>query len=246
MTSRNRFGGLVVTVLVASLVLAAGRARAATIIHFEGEFSSGGLSGINTAISINQPGNDYAAGTGQEKIFYLSFGSVSSTLDPSSQWNTLPLNNLTINLSAFTVDNPFGSVTAFGIVDTTLLQVKGPSAPPNADFTMAATAQITTNQVDHATIEIPVTLRLSSDGNGDDLSAFNTAGGGIFTIDIDNIQITQPTTDGKVLFPVDPGNQVTVHWSINPVPEPSSAVSMFIGAGLMALWVRKKRMKAEG
>ena len=116
MTSRNRFGGLVVTVLVASLVLAAGRARAATIIHFEGEFSSGGLSGINTAISINQPGNDYAAGTGQEKIFYLSFGSVSSTLDPSSQWNTLPLNNLTINLSAFTVDNPFGSVTAFGIV----------------------------------------------------------------------------------------------------------------------------------
>ena len=245
MTSRNRFYSVAVAVLVASLVLAGGRARAATITHFEGQFSSGS-SGPNIGISVAEPGMDYAEGTGQ-KIFYLSFGTVSSTQDPSAQWNFQSLNNLTVDVSAFTANNPFGSVTAFGLVDSTLLQV-GPNlaSDPHADFTMAATAKITTDGVEHATIEVGVTLRPTSDPKGDDLSTFITAGGGTFTIDIDNIQITQPTTDGHVFFPVDPGKQVTVNWSINPLPEPSTAVTMLIGAGLLALWGRKKRMKAEG
>ena len=245
MTSRNRFHSLAVSVLVASLVLAGGRARAATITHFEGQFSSG-PSGPNTGISVAEPTMDYAEGTGQ-KIFYLSFGTVSFTQDPSSQWSAQALNNLTVDVSGLTANNPFGSVTAFGIVDSTLLQV-GPNlgTDPHADFTMAASAKITTNGEDHATIEIGVTLRPTSDPKGDDLSTFITAGGGMFTLDIDNIQITQPTTDGRVFFPVDPSKQVTVNWSINPLPEPSTAVTMLIGAGLMALWARKKRMKAKG
>jgi hypothetical protein len=237
MTSRNRFPNLAVTALLASLVLAGGSARAATITHFDGQFSSG-PNGPNRGISANEPGTNYAGGTGQ-KIFYLSFGTVSSTRDPSVQWNGLSVNDLTVDVSAFTVDNPFGSVTAFLSGDATLLQAG--QGTPHADFTMAATAKIDSNGVDHATIDIGVTLRGTSDGNGDDLTAFNTAGGGTFSIDIDNIQITQPVNDGRVFFPVDPTKQVTVNWSINPVPEPSTAVSMLIGAGLLALWARRRR-----
>jgi hypothetical protein len=235
MTSRNRFPNLAVTALLASLVLAGGSARAATITHFDGQFSSG-PNGPNRGISANEPGTNYAGGTGQ-KIFYLSFGTVSSTQDPSVQWNGLSLNDLTVDVSAFTVKNPFGLVTAFLSGDATLLQAG--QGTPHADFTMAATAKIDSNGVDHATIDIGVTLRGTSDPNGDDLSPFLI--GGTFTIDIDNIQITQPVNDGRVFFPVDPTKQVTVNWSINPVPEPSSAVSMLIGAGLLALWARRRR-----
>jgi hypothetical protein len=239
MTNRIRFQIFAVTVLIASLVLAGGSARAATITHFEGQYSSGpGLP--NMGISTDQPGT-YTEGTGQ-KIFYLSSGSVSSTQDFSKQWNGLALNDLTVNVSGFTADNPIGIVTAFRIGDSTLLEVLGASiVDPHADFTMAAAAKITSDQESHATIEIGVTLRpLSSDPKGDDLTTFITAGGGIFTIDIDNIKITQPTTDGQVFFPVDRTKQVTVHWSINPVPEPSSLVSMLIGAGLLTLWARRR------
>jgi hypothetical protein len=228
-----------VTVLVASLVLAGGRAPGATINHFEGQFSSGPI-GPNIGISTAEPGT-YVEGTGQ-KIFYLSFGAVSSTEVPSLQWILQPLNNLTVDISAFTANNPFGSVTAFDMGDSTLLLVgQSMETKPHADFTMADTAKITTNGVDHATIEIGVTLRSTSDPNGDILDAFMTAGGGTFAIDIDNIKITQPTTDGQVFFPVDQQKQVSVNWSINPVPEPSTAVSMLIGAGLLALWGRRRR-----
>jgi hypothetical protein len=241
MISRNRFCSLAVTVLVASLVLAGGRARAATITHFEGQFFSDPTgTGTNFGISTNQPGEVYAGGMG-EKIFYLSSGSVSDTQERSTQWILgSSLNNLTMNVSAFTETNPFGSVTAFGIpLDSTLLQVLTTGAA-HADFSMADTAKITSKQEEHhVTIEIGVTLRPSSDPNGDDLSTFVAAGGGTFTIDIDNIIITQPPTDGQVFFPVGPG-QVTVNWSINPVPEPSTAMSMLIGAGLLALWARRR------
>jgi hypothetical protein len=248
MTNRNRIRSLAVTVLVASVVLAGGRARAATITHFEGQFSGGPASGPNLGISTAEPDMPYAAGTGMEQIFYLSFGTVSNTVQ-ASFWDNQPLNNLTVDVSTFTAGNLFGSVTAFGMpLDSTLLQV-GTTVPlaPHADFDMAATAKITSKVDEHrATIEIGVTLRGSSVLNGDDLTAFITAGGGTFTLDIDNIDI-QPTLDGTVLFPVDPGKRVTVNWSINPVPEPSSAVSMLIGAGLLALWARRRtKPKDEG
>ncbi len=240
MTSHNRFHSLAVTVLVASLVLAGGRARAETITHFEGQFSNVPSGTTNIAISTVSPDMGYAPGTGIEQIFYLSSGTVSNT-DKPSFWDNQPLNNLTVDVSTFTTGNPFGSVTAFGGGDPTLLQV-GTTVPlaPHADFAMAATAKITSNVDEHhATIEIGVTLNpISSVLGGDDLTAFITAGGGTFTLDIDNIDIT-PTMDGTVLFPVNPG-LVTVSWSINPVPEPSSAVSMLIGAGLLALWARRR------
>jgi hypothetical protein len=232
MISRNRFHSLAVTVLVASLVLAGACARAATITHFEGQFTNGP--------STSEPGPGYGEkGTGQQ-IFYLSFGIVSLTQESSpDKWLLQSLNDLTVNLSAFTTENPFGTVAAFS-GDPMLLQVRQTVASdPQAAFTMADTAKITSNGVDHATIEIGVTLRPfpETDPKGDDLSTFITAGGGTFTIDLDNVQIT-PATDGQVFFPVGAG---PITWSINPLPEPSSAVSMLIGAGLLALWARRRR-----
>ena len=236
MTSRNRFHIFGVTALLASLVLAGGSARAATITQFAGQFSTG-PNGTNFAITTSEE-VPYQPGDGQ-KIFYLNYGTVSSTQDPSTQWNGLAINDLMVDVSGFTVDSPFGTVTAFGKIDTTLLQAG--QGTPHADFTMAASSKIWTNGVDHAKIDIGVTLRGTSDGNGDDLTAFNTSGGGIFSIDIDNIQITQPVNDGRVFFPVDPTKQVTVNWSIHQAPEPSSAVSMLIGAGLLTFWARRRR-----
>jgi hypothetical protein len=242
MSQRRRFAVLTLTGLLAAVLHGGGSARASIITHYEGQYSSGD-TGINMGISTNPPGSQYMNGTGQ-KIFYLSFGSVSSTTDFSQQWIGQAISQLQLDISAFTATNPFGSVTSYPAgEDPTLLRVGSSESEINADFTMADTATITSNTDLHqASITLGVTLRPdTTNPGGDDLNAFNVGGGGTFRIDIDNIDIV-PTSDGQVFFPVDPNQQVTVHWSIDAVPEPASAVSLLTGAGLLlGMWMRQRR-----
>jgi hypothetical protein len=249
MTSRNRFAVLAVTGLLAWFMLAEGSAQAAFITRFDGHNlgSEATSPGTNTAITTGFPYNSYQAGTGQT-IFYLRDGTVISTSDPSD-FALQPINRLIVDVTDFTEKNLFGVVTNYDTggdsPDRTLLQVgsTGEGNPIHADFTMAANSGIMSDLVNHkATITIPVTLRATSNpGPGDDLSAFNTAGGGLFVVDIDNIDI-RPTSDGQAFFPVHAG-PVTVNWHIvaTPVPEPSSAVSLLMGAGLLGVWFRRRR-----
>jgi hypothetical protein len=82
----------------------------------------------------------------------------------------------------------------------------------------------------------------SNPGPDDDLSAFNTAGGGQFIVTIQNIDLV-PTADGQVFFPIDKTKQVSVTFSLQatPVPEPSSALTFVVGAAACGIWWRRRR-----
>jgi hypothetical protein len=235
--TRSRFLLVALAGLLASLVFADGSARAAFITRFDGQFD-----GISTA----PPFDPVQDGTGQ-KIFYLFGGIVSSTTDPSS-FDNQALNRLMVDVTRFIQNPGVGSVTNFDInvdnPDPTLLKVGlGIEGGIHADFTMADTASLTSDLNAHkAVFNIGVTLRASSNPGNNDLSAFNTGGGGMFSIEIDNVDIT-PSNDGRVTFPVDPKKPVTVKWAIvaTPVPEPASAVSLLTGAGVLGLWVCRRK-----
>src|SRR5262245_43449354 len=221
MTARRDFRLVALTALLTPLLLPVGSARASIITRFEGQFSASNpnFPGRNTAISVAPAA--YVEGTGQ-KTFFLNSGTVSSTTDPSAAFVSLGISDLVFDISEFSDTNPFCSIFNAAFTGDLLVGAFGSIF---ADFTMAPNASITSDPKTHtATLTTAVTLN-NFFSPGDNLNAFNTSGGGQFIIEVENVDII-PTNDGKIFFPVNPNQLVTIHWQIvatpAAVPEPSS------------------------